>query len=295
MSPAFLKQIPGVRRVRNALRRLLRPGHFYSPYPDTQYVERHKARIFDRQIASVPGIDTRAEDQLALVARFAAYYGELPFKDEASAALRYHFRNPEFSYADALILYSMLRHFRPRRVIEIGSGFSSAAMLDTDELFLSGKTTFTFVEPYPKRLYSVLRGEDRQRHRIIVDAVQNVPLDRFAQLGAGDFLFVDSSHVAKTGSDVVHLFGSVLPMLAKGVLVHFHDVFWPFEYPEEWIRDGRAWNEAYVLKAFLQFNSAFRIVLFNSYLGIHHRAVVERHLPLFLQNTGGSLWIEKTS
>ena len=295
MSPAFLKQIPGVRRVRNALRRLLRAGHFYSPYPDTGFVERHKARIFDREVRSVPGVDLRADDQLALIARFAATYGELPFKDEPSAALRYHFRNPQFSYADAIVLYSMLRHFRPRRVIEVGSGFSSAAMLDTNDLFLSGKVVFSFVEPYPRRLFSVMREEDRQKNEIIVDMVQNIPLERFTELAAGDILFIDSSHVAKTGSDVVHLFGQVLPRLAKGVLVHFHDVFWPFEYPEEWIREGRAWNESYVLKSFLQYNSAFRIVLFNSYLGLHHRAAVEQHLPLFLQNTGGSLWIERTS
>lgn len=295
MSPAFLKQIPGYRQVRNALRRLLRPGHFYSPYPDTGFVELHKARIFDRQIKSIPGIELHADAQLALIAGFAGTYGELPFKDEKFAGLRYHFRNPEFSFADALILYSMLRHFRPRRVIEVGCGFSSAVMLDTNELFFSNKIAFTFVEPYPKRLFSLLRDADRERNEIIVDVVQNVPLERFAELAAGDILFVDSSHVAKTGSDVVHLFTHVLPGLRKGVMVHFHDVFWPFEYPEEWIRDGRAWNESYVLKAFLQFNSKFRIVLFNSYLGIHHRAAVEQYLPLFLQNTGGSLWIETTS
>jgi hypothetical protein len=142
---------------------------------------------------------------------------------------------------------------------------------------------------------AIERDADRKQNDIIVDAVQNVPLERFAALEAGDILFVDSSHVAKTGSDVVHLFGQVLPRLAKGVRVHFHDIFWPFEYPEEWIREGRAWNEAYLLRAFLQFNSAFRIVLFNSYLGLHHRDLVERHLPLFLQNTGGSLWLEKTA
>lgn len=295
MSPAFLKQIPGYLPLRNALRRLFRAGHFYSPYPDAAFVERHKARIFDRQATSVPGIELRVADQLALLETLAATRGEMPFKDDRSAGLRYYFRNPEYSYADALVLYSMLRHVRPRRVIEIGSGFSSAVMLDTNDLFLAGRIALTFIEPYPRRLFSLLRDADRKHCEIIVDAVQNVPLERFAALEAGDLLFVDSSHVAKTGSDVVHLFGEVLPRLAKGVLVHFHDIFWPFEYPEEWIREGRAWNEAYVLRAFLQFNPTFRIVLFNSYLGLHHREAVERHLPLFLQNTGGSLWLEKTA
>ena len=108
-------------------------------------------------------------------------------------------------------------------------------------------------------------------------------------------LFIDSSHVAKVGSDVVHLVTSVLPRLRNGVLIHFHDVFWPFEYPEAWIRAGRAWNEDYLLKAFLQFNAAFKVLFFNSYIAAHHRAIAERHLPLFMKNPGGGLWIEKTA
>ena len=107
----------------------------------------------------------------------------------------------------------------------------------------------------------------------------------------GDILFIDSSHVAKIGSDVVYLMTEVLPQLRPGVLVHFHDVFWPFEYPEEWVQEGRAWNETYMLKAFLQFNERFRILLFCSYLALHHRAVLEQHLPLALKNSGGSLWL----
>lgn len=302
----FLKRIPGYRRLRDAVRRrydrygdnpfldFAPPGHFYSPLPDLVLVHRHRATLFDRQVTSIPGIDPEAESQLALLDEFSSYYDELPFRDEPGPGLRYYFQNPWFSYGDAIVLYSMLRHRRPRRVIEVGSGFSSAVMLDTNDRFLAREIAFTLVEPYPERLLSLLSDEDRQRCEIIVEDVQAVPLERFAALKANDILFVDSSHVAKIGSDVVHLLTNILPALTKGVVVHFHDTFWPFEYPEEWIREGKAWNENYVLKAFLQFNAKFKILFFNSYLAIHHRDAVQRTLPLFLKNTGGSLWLEKT-
>jgi len=307
MGLSRLKHIPGYRQLNKALRRrydqygsnpFLRfapPGHFYSPLPDIEFVDRYKASLFDRQVKSIPGIENHVEDQLALIDQFSGYYDQLPFKDEKSPGLRYYFRNSYFSYGDAIILYSMLRHCRPQRVIEVGSGFSSAVMLDTNDLFFSKRMTFTFVEPYPERLFSLLNDEDKKQHEIIIDPVQDVPLERFAALETNDILFIDSSHVAKIGSDVVHLLTNVLPRLNKGVIVHFHDVLWPFEYPEEWIRDGRAWNESYILKAFLQFNAKFKILFFNSYLATHHRDVVEKNLPSWLKNTGGSLWIEKTS
>lgn len=303
----FLTHIPGYRQLSNALRQhydrygsnpfleFVPPGHFYSPLPDINFIDRYKATLFNRQINSIPGIENNVADQLALLDTFSEYYDELPFKDDKCSGLRYYFRNSWFSYGDAIILYSMLRHYRPQRIIEIGSGFSSAVMLDTNDHFFARRIALTFVEPYPERLFSLLSDEDKKRHAIIVDAVQEVPLERFAALDTRDILFIDSSHVAKIGSDVVHLLTNVLPMLNKGVIVHFHDVFWPFEYPEEWLRAGRAWNENYILKAFLQFNAKFRILFFNSYLAIHHLDVVGQTLPLFLRNTGGSLWIEKTS
>lgn len=160
----------------------------------------------------------------------------------------------------------MMRRARPARVIEVGSGFSSLAMLDTNERFFDGAVELTFIEPNAERLLSQLRPGDERRAEIITSPVQEVDLSGFERLSAGDILFIDSSHVAKVGSDVNHLVFSVLPRLAPGVLVHFHDVPYPFEYPEDWIHYGFAWNEAYLLRALLQFNSAFRIVLWNSYV-----------------------------
>jgi predicted O-methyltransferase YrrM len=271
------------------------PGHFYSPLPDLEVVARRRETLFDLQARSVPGIDLRAAEQLALIGELAAYHDAVPFPDDPGPGRRYHFRNGFFTYGDAVLLYALLRHRRPRRIVEVGSGFSSAAMLDTNDLCFDGAIEHTFIEPHPERLYALLSAEDRRRHEVLVQPVQEVALDRFQALAPGDILFIDSSHVAKVGSDVVHLLTHVLPALRPGVLIHFHDVFWPFEYPEEWLRQGIAWNEAYVLKAFLQFNTSFAIRLFSSYLAVHHRAEVGRMLPLFLKHTGGSLWIEKTA
>ena len=130
---------------------------------------------------------------------------------------------------------------------------------------------------------------------MIARSVQDVDLSTFAALGQRDILFVDSTHVAKIGSDVNHIMFTILPMLQAGVHIHFHDIFYGFEYPMEWIYNGRAWNEAYLLRAFLQYNPAFRIVFFNTFLEHFFEREFARHMPLCLKNPGGSLWLRKAS
>lgn len=268
------------------------PGHFYSPIPHPALLRQRKD-LFDRHARTIPGIAVNEAAQLALLADFASVYGDMPpFTPHQSAAYRYYFENAFFSYGDAIALYSMLRRFRPRRIIEVGSGFSSAAMLDIQDRY-SMDLSLTCIEPDAARLRTLLWPGDAVD--LIPSLVQDVPLTRFDALEANDVLFIDSSHVVKIGSDVGHLLTHVLPRLRPGVLVHIHDVFWPFEYPEHWLRDGRAWNEAYAVKAFLQFNAGFEIVFFNSYLATHHWRALETHVPLALRNPGGSLWIRRLS
>src|SRR5262249_46344812 len=143
---------------------------------------------------------------------------------------RFHFHQDWYKQADSIVLYSMLRLFRPRHVVELGSGFSSALMLDVNDRFLEQKTRFTFIEPNPDRLYSLLSANDRARsqiHRQPVQKSSNV----LSEIQAGDFFFIDSSHVSKVGSDVNLIMFDILPRLPVGTFVHFHDIFWPFEYP----------------------------------------------------------------
>jgi hypothetical protein len=177
-----------------------------------------------------------------------------------------------FSYSDAISLLGMLLELSPRQLIEVGSGHSSCVAMDTNDLFLNRSMKMKFIEPYPQRLLSILQPEDRYRSCVEQVRLQNAPLEWFTRLEAGDVLFIDSSHVGKLGSDVNHCFFAIFPALASGVYIHIHDVFYPFEYPSSWIIDqNRSWNEAYLLHAFLQYNSAHEIVYFNDYMFQQHR------------------------
>jgi predicted O-methyltransferase YrrM len=206
-------------------------------------VQRDSVRLW-HVAATVPGIDLREAAQLTLLEDFARYYRELPFREEASPDRRYHLNNGPFAYADGITLYCMLCHARPRRIIEVGSGYSSAAMLDISELFFDNAVEFTFIDPEPQRLYSLMRADDRGRATVMECRVQDIPVSAFEALTANDILFIDGSHVAKIGSDVNYLLGEVLPALAAGVFVHIHDVPYPFEYFRAWVEQGIAWNEA---------------------------------------------------
>ena len=313
---SLIKRIPGFSKARSYLQALKNkarsflqalknsenpflkraaPGHFYSPIPDLSYIRKHRETLFTRDRASCPGIELAVEGQVDLVRKLASYYDEMPFPENMQDGFRYYFDNPYFGHGSSIILYSLMRHFRPQNIVEVGSGFSSAAMLDINDRFFGGDIVFTFVEPYPDRLHSLLSEKDTEKHKLCVDIAQFVPLQIYTELKNNDILFIDSSHVAKVGSDVVFLLTEILPILQKGVIIHIHDIYWPFEYPEDWVLSGRAWNEAYLVKAFLQFNGSFEILLFNSYLAIHHQNLMKEYLPRFLPGGGGSLWIRKIS
>lgn len=270
------------------------PGHYYSPLPSRQELKSVSERVYGAQ-PCLEGINLNQKEQFKLYARLVKWYNEFPFSYEPQEHLRYYFNNTLFCYADAYWLYAMTREFTPKRIIEVGSGFSSAVMLDTNELFLDNTIKFTFIEPYPDRLLSLLRSTDKDTCTIHKNIVQNVPVEIFTELQAGDFLFIDSSHVAKIGSDVLHLLRKVLPALNPGVIIHFHDIFYPFEYPKEWLERGVAWNECYFLNAFLQYNTTFAIKLFGNYLGVEYAEMLGKNTPICLKNIGGSLWIEKLS
>ncbi len=269
------------------------PGHFYSPLPALDEVRRDEARIFGPPPLELPGVDLDPEGQLALLAELRAYYGEMPFAPARQPGLRYFFDNPNFGYADGIALYCMLRHLRPRRVVEIGSGYSSALILDTNEEAFAGAIRCAFIEPYPELLRSLLAPGDEARVELQAARLQDVDARRFDALEANDVLFVDSTHVSKVDSDVNQIFFEILPRLAPGVHVHVHDVFYPFEYPREWIYEGRAWNENYLLRAFLQYNAAWRVRLFNNYLARVHPDAFFGALPLARNNPGGSIWLAR--
>jgi predicted O-methyltransferase YrrM len=268
-------------------------GHFYSPIPALADVRQDHLRLFRDPARSLPGISLNESEQLQLLGSFKSYYAELDFPQEKTAGHRYFYENTFYSYCDAIFLYFMLRHLRPTRVIEVGSGYSSCVTLDTSDRFLGGNIRCTFIEPYPDRLLALLEPGDASRIEIVTRRLQDVPIDRFRELRSGDILFIDSTHVVKIGSDVKYIFEEVLPSLKPGVHVHFHDVFYPFEYPSAWVYSGRVWSEAYLLRAFLSYNREFEIVLFNTFLERFHHNMFATEFPLCLRNTGGSIWLQR--
>lgn len=288
----ILKTKQHYKRELNKYKTWVPPGHFYSPVPDLNLVREKEVRIWEEPDC-LKEIDLNEAEQLALYTELSRYYKELPFADEKQEGMRYYFNNTSFCYADAIILYSMMRHLRPKRIIEAGSGFTSSIMLDTNELFFKNAIDCTFIEPYPDTLLSLFKEPDKNRVRLISQNLQEVSLDFFTKLEQNDILFIDSSHVSKIDSDVNYIFFKILPILKSGVYIHFHDIFYPFEYPQEWIYKGTSWNEAYILRAFLQNNSKYKIMLFNHYLSKKFAGIINETMPLCLKNPGGSIWLQK--
>ena len=283
---------PPLRAEVKQLENFRKKEHYYSPIPRISDVRRDEAQLFDRQVREIAGVDLDDALQLEFLDRLESFYPEQPFPEQPKKGLRYHLDNKFFSYCDGIFLYGMLRVAQPRRVIEVGSGFSSAALLDVNERFFDDSIECTWIEPDSGRLEKMLRSSDRERIRVLERRVQDVPLEEFTRLEAGDILFLDSSHVVKIGSDVQRYFEEILPALRPGVLIHFHDIFFPFEYPRRWIYRGVAWNEAYILRAFLQYNDRYRIVAWNDYLVRAHGERMRASMPLCTRNSG-SLWLRK--
>ncbi len=290
---SILEEFVNCEEFQTSTKLFVPPGHFYSPVVDQREAIDYFARLAPQPVAELPGIDISREAMLSEWKAFLPYLRDIPFGAQKSGQWRYGFENPAYSWADGSLLHAVLRRFKPRRLIEVGSGWSSACAIDTIENFLGGACEVTFIEPYPALLKELVASTSVQT-LIIDQPIQNVPLDRFESLEAGDVLFIDSTHVVKTGSDVCHEVFDILPRLKSGVLLHFHDVFWPFEYPRAWaVDDNRSWNELYLLRAFLQNNSDWRVVFFNDYMAKMASVEIARDFPDFFKNTGGALWLQR--
>ena len=273
------------------------PGHFYSPIPNLSEIESEAKAIFaDKDLEE---INLNTEQQVRLLEKIKIFYSDYPYKGNNYDNQRYRYEKSGayYRYSDSVFLFGMIRNFKPKSIIEVGSGHSSAIMLDTDEFFFDSNIKFTFIEPNPDdRLMDVLRENDKSRCKIIKNKVQSVELDLFQQLGENDILFIDSTHVSKVGSDVNYLIFEVLPTLKSGVLIHFHDIFYPFELPQKWILKAKFfWNENYLLHAFLMNNEKYEIVAFNSYLQKIKTDWFKQEMPecLVEMEETGSIWLQK--
>ncbi len=270
-------------------------GHYYSLYPNIDEIKQEEERVFSNKKV-IKDIDFNEELQLDILHKMGGLYKTVPRWEEISIPagttnLRYRFGNSSLSPADAIGLHCMLRILKPKRMIEVGSGYTSAVALDTNELYLDNRITLTFIEPYPELLQSLLKKGDKID--LFATGLQEIALDKFKLLEEGDILFIDSTHVSKIGSDVNYLFFEILPILNSGVYIHLHDIFYPFEYPKQWIYGGMIWNELYLLRAFLMNNLNYEIVFFQNMMEKKHMNIFLENWPLDMPVHGGSIWLRK--
>jgi predicted O-methyltransferase YrrM len=250
------------------------PNHFYWPIPDLRVLEKREWPLY-----LGPGYDLRLDAQTVFARAVSATCKECNFSDEPSSD-GYHFNNGYFETVDAEVAYTMLRHYKPSCVIEVGSGYSTRvlakAMRANRELNgIEGK--LITIDPHPDRLPA--NGmEDFVTY--LQQPVQDIDLDLFKNLESGDVLFIDSSHVAGVGSDVVREYLEILPVLKPGVIIHVHDIFLPYDYPRHAVLHHFCfWSEQYLLQAFLTFNPTFEVLWTSSAMQFFYPSVLEECFP----------------
>lgn len=266
------------------------PVHYYSPVPDTR-----QPIWQDRPHDS--GVDYRIDAGLetigGLVEVYRAQMDALP-KASTGDQHQFHLGNNAYHPGEAEILYGMVRSGKPKRIMEIGCGFSSLLIA---QALRDGRAEFqcdyVCIEPYPP---DYLNPPPEGVSEFVSAYLQPVPLERFKALQAGDILFIDSTHVVKTGSDVVYEYLEILPILKPGVIIHIHDIFLPFEYPKEWTEKMRFfWNEQYLLKALLLGSHDFEIMIASHAIYRDRRDDFQALVPSLANSTHGpsAFWMKR--
>jgi hypothetical protein len=282
----FLRRVPFDELQRRGWH--FQPNHFYVPLNDVAFLRANPHLWHDRGLPN--GVDWDLDGQLDVARTVEQYRSELDdvsFEPQPGPA-RYIWNNGAFSGADAIVYYGLVRAKRPRRVVEVGSGWSSLLLARALERNGPGAPcAVTLVEPFPNEHVFAGLPREWEVHREIV---QHADLGLFERLQAGDICFYDGSHCVRTGGDVNWFLFEVMPRLAPGVLVQIHDIFVPDDYHDEWVFDeGLSWNEQYLVQAFLMHNDAWRVRIANHML---YRERPEALGELYAMD-GGSLWLER--
>ncbi len=271
---------------------VLSPTHFYFPVPDTRDMI---GRDVWSHRSALAGIEWNEENQREYINKLGQFGDECSWADsplEPSAG--YCAGAPSFGFSSAMLAHGAIRHFSPKKVIEVGCGWSTLVMLEALALN-DTPCELTGIDPYPPEWLSIHESSGRIRK----EQVQSVPFEVFAELASGDILFIDSSHVINTGNDVSYLYLEVLPRLKPGVVVHIHDIQLPFEYPKEYAISQRwFWNEQYLLQAFLQFNDDFEVLAAGHWLCREKKEWLKTSFPNYVPETHsptGSFWMRRCS
>lgn len=273
------------------------PVHYYQPIPDTGTLESYSWACR----SDMAGIDMNVQEQLQILAQFSSEfkseYEALP-RQKTADPFEFYVNNGTFESVDCEILYCMIRHFKPKRIVEIGAGNSTklaaeAVLANKEKAGLTAN--MATIEPYPDL---TVKAGIPGVSELIEKKLEDVDSSLFGELAENDMLIIDSSHVLKTGNDVHKIYLEILPKLKKGVLIHIHDIFLPSEYPKETVLGRhRFWTEQYLVQAFLSFNNAFKVLWGASFM---HLTSPEKLEAAFLsykreERRPGSMWLRKTS
>jgi Methyltransferase domain len=265
--------------------------HYYQPLVFPSDLQLHS-----RAERAISGLDLNESGQIALLKQFH-YQSELQAIPLTRAGSNeFFYQNASFESGDAEYLYNMIRHFKPKRIVEIGSGNSTLlarrALQKNREENPAYSCEHVCIEPYEQPWL------ENTGATIIRKKVEDCPFDLFDSLRENDILFIDSSHCIRPQGDVVHEYLHVLGRLAPGVVIHIHDIFTPFDYPADWlIKDRRMWDEQYLMEAFLCFNTSFEVIGAVNWLNHTHRDILSEACPLLVQQPGrepGSFWLRRT-
>ncbi|MFH1478162.1 MAG: class I SAM-dependent methyltransferase [Candidatus Omnitrophota bacterium] len=272
------------------------PISYYEPIPDTKTL---KNDIWENP-SELIGIGINEDKQLELLSMFSSRYKQeydiFP-EEKQSGSAGYYTKNNWFECVDGEIYYSMICHFKPKRIIEIGAGFSTLlaakAILKNKEEDSSYNAELETIEPYPR---GFLKKGFPGLTKSVVEKVENISFQKFEALEENDILFIDSSHVLNIGGDVKYEYLEILPRLRKGVIIHIHDIFLPNDYPKEDVMNNKLfWTEQYLLQAFLLFNDSFEILLSSSYMNLKHPDRLEQAFNSYQRYRGkpSSFWIRR--
>jgi len=243
--------------------------HFYVPVPDLADIN-PDAWNTPSTLAGLDMNEDAAHELMDVIlppflAEFRARFPIRPTRDQQGFCLI----NGSYMAVDAHLLYGLVRHGKPRRIIEIGNGASTIiAVAAADLNRAEGHSVEVIsIDPYPTPAFA---SGYPGLSELIVKKVQDVPNSLFECLERNDVLFIDSSHVLRLGNDVSHLYLNILPRLNDGVLVHIHDISLPMPYPKVYFDLQLYWNEQYLLQAFLMFNSRFKVIWPGNYMMLKH-------------------------
>lgn len=289
----FIRRM-GIKRMKISKKIFMKIGifpiidHYYEPLFKTSKLK--KSLREDREL---PGINFNTCEQLNILEKFSYNHELISFPMDKTQNIEYYYNNGSFEVGDAEYLYNMIRFYKPHKIIEIGSGYSTLMVINAikknNEEDVNYKCEHICIEPYEMQWLEDIPV------KLIRKKVEEIDKKIFKDLEKNDLLFIDSSHMIRPQGDVLFEYLEILPILKPGVLIHIHDIFTPKDYLDEWILKGVSfWNEQYLLEAFLSFNNKYKIIGALNFLKYNYFKELTNKCPIFKNNPNtepGSFWI----